>query len=183
MLESSLPMPAPMVPPHRALTISSDLKKNSAPSLTVRRLSSAEEIEAAQRLRYKVWRAEGAVIHQPERLAIADSHDEHSMHWGAFDQEQLVGAARLCLHKQISEAPDAAMFAGHDIPAPVASLNRLVVLSEYRRQGIGSMLDEVRIEHAKQLCVSAIIVTPANVESRKRLLVSLAYDVSGFIST
>ena len=123
-----------------------------------------------------MWRAEGALIHHPERQAIADSHDDHAMHWGAFHQGQLVGAARLCLHQQLSDAPDAEMFVGSNIPAPVASLNRLVVLSRLRGLGIAALLDQVRIDHAKQSGARAIIVTPTDALSRRRSLGSRGFQ-------
>src|SRR5580658_9945340 len=104
---------------------------------STRELVALSEIEAAQRLRYTVWQSEGVVIHHAERKVIADHHDEHAIHWGVFDGDHLVGAARLCIHDRLAEAPDSEMFVTADIQSPVASMNRLVVLGSHRGRGIG----------------------------------------------
>jgi hypothetical protein len=51
------------------------------------------------------WSAASTVIHHPERGMMDDDHDEHACHWGVFDGNLLVAAARLCLHDEICEAP------------------------------------------------------------------------------
>jgi GNAT superfamily N-acetyltransferase len=137
------------------------------PTALVRQLTAATEIVAAQRLRYTVWRSEGVLIRSAEADMIADHHDEHGIHWGSFDGDLLVGAARLCLHDSISEAPDGEMFAGTRLSGPVASMNRMIVLKNYRGRGIGSQLDELRIARARTLGADTIIATPVNALSRK----------------
>jgi GNAT superfamily N-acetyltransferase len=144
---------------------------------SVRELVAASEVEAAQRLRYTVWRSEGVMIHHSERESIADHHDDHATHWGVFDGDQLVGAARLCLHDELDEAPDAELFVNADIPAPVASMNRLVVLKSYRGRGIGGLLDHVRIQKARELSARTVIIAPVNVDSRKKSLSGLGFHV------
>ena len=139
-------------------------------SIFVCELATASKIQATQRLRYSVWQAEGAVIHHAEREIIADHHDDHATHWGVFDGDQLVGAARLCFHAELSEAPDGEMFADKGLPTPIASLNRLVVLKTHRGLGIGSQLDEVRIRKAKEWEARAVIVAPANIAARRQAL-------------
>ena len=144
---------------------------------SVRELVRASEVEAAQRLRYVVWQSEGVVIHHPERESIADHHDDHATHWGVYDEDQLVGAARLCLHDELGEAPDAELFVNADIPTPVASMNRLVVLKSYRGRGIGGWLDHVRIQKAREWNARTVIITPVNVDSRKKSLSGLGFHV------
>jgi GNAT superfamily N-acetyltransferase len=117
------------------------------------------------------------VIHDPQRESIADYHDDHAIHWGVFDGDQLVGAARLCLHDELAEAPDGEMFLNADIPSPVASMNRLVVLKSSRGQGIGGMLDQVRIQKAREWGARSIVITPVNVDSRKQSLRKLGFQV------
>jgi GNAT superfamily N-acetyltransferase len=150
------------------------------PSLTISSASMCElttvaEIRAAQRLRYTVWQSEGAEIHSSEQRMIADYHDEHATHWGFFDGGMLVGAARLCLHDKLNEAPDGEMFSRICLPAPVASMNRMIVLKSHRGLGIGTQLDEVRIARAWKLRAGTIIATPVNASSRR-----LSFDKRGF---
>lgn len=154
------------------MTLSRSLRISSA---SVRELTTVAEIHAAQRLRYSVWQSEGAVIHSPKPGTIADYHDEHATHWGSFDGDVLVGAARLCIHNKLSEAPDGEMFASLPVPAPVASINRMIVLKSHRGLGIGTEFDERRIEKARELRARAIIATPVNASSRK-----LSLKVRGF---
>jgi GNAT superfamily N-acetyltransferase len=101
---------------------------------------------------------------------IADHHDDHATHWGVFDGGLLVGAARLCLHTQILEAPDGEMFVSRRLPTPVASMNRLIVVKSHRGFGIGGLLDEVRIQKAKDWAVRAIIIAPAFTLARRQSL-------------
>jgi GNAT superfamily N-acetyltransferase len=148
-----------------------DLSRSlSISSASVRELTTVAEINAAQRLRYVVWQSEGAAIHHPEREIIADEHDDHATHWGVFDGDLLVGAARLCLHTELRDAPDGEMFANRGLPSPIASMNRLVVLRSHRGLGIGSQLDEVRIQKAKEWEARAIIITPSNIAARRQAL-------------
>jgi GNAT superfamily N-acetyltransferase len=138
--------------------------------LETRELLSASAIQDAQRLRHTVWECEGAVLYDSQQQTIADPHDDHAIHWGVFEDDVLIGTARLCLHDSLAEAPDGEMFAEIDLPIPIASMNRLVVLKSHRGLGIGRLLDDLRIAKARQLGARAVIVTPANVESRLRSL-------------
>jgi putative hemolysin len=74
-------------------------------SVSLCQLNTPADLQEAQRLRYDVWQSEGAEVHHSERRLIADEHDDHAAHWGVFDKELLVGAARLCLHRELREAP------------------------------------------------------------------------------
>ena len=145
-----------------------------SPALEIRVLRS-DEIERAQRLRYEVWRAEGAVLANAESGKIEDAHDYHALHWGAFDGEELVGSARLCVHESIDDAPDASMFAGVNLPEPVASMNRLVILRPFRGNGIGRSLDEVRLEAARLLGARSTLATPVDVSAREQSLARLGF--------
>lgn len=142
--------------------------ETSGATLEIRRLVAATEIAACQRLRYEVWSAEGVELTKPETGMIADSHDDHAMHWGVFDGTRLVGAARLCLHETLAEGPDGDLFTGLNIPAPVASMNRLVVAKSHRGRGIAKELDQMRIRQGLEWGVRAILVAP-KVNSQSRI--------------
>ncbi|MBB5061009.1 GNAT superfamily N-acetyltransferase [Granulicella aggregans] len=148
----------------------------AASSVSVRELTTLAEIRAAQRLRYTVWKSEGAVIHNQETETIADYHDEHASHWGVFDGSTIVAAARLCLHANLNDAPDGSMFAQADVALPVASMNRLVVLKTHRGLGIGGRLDLVRIQRAKEWNARTVIIAPAYTPARRQSLERLGFD-------
>jgi GNAT superfamily N-acetyltransferase len=153
--------------------------ETSIATMEIRRLCAASEIAASQLLRYEVWSAEGVELSKPEAGTIADSHDDHAMHWGVFDGTRLVGAARLCLHETLAEAPDGDLFAGMNIPSPVASMNRLVVATSHRGLGIARCLDKVRVQQGRAAGARAMIVTPmVNSQSRIRSL-----QAQGFLFT
>jgi GNAT superfamily N-acetyltransferase len=147
------------------------------PHPVLRRLSMREEIEACQRLRHEVWLSEGVELLHPEAQSISDGHDNHGMHWGVFDDAHLVGAARLCLHDAVEDAPDGELFQGVAIVTPLASMNRLVVLKTYRGMGIGKRLDQVRIEQAGVSGAKTIIGAPVNYERRKSALRLLGFEI------
>lgn len=151
----------------------------SSATMEIRRLCAASEIAACQQLRYEVWSAEGVELSHPEAGTIADSHDDHAMHWGVFNGTRLVGAARLCIHEILAEAPDGDLFTGMNIPAPVASMNRLVVATSHRGLGIARRLDEARVQQGRAAGARAMIATPlVNSQSRIRSL-----EAQGFLFT
>jgi GNAT superfamily N-acetyltransferase len=151
--------------------------ETSSATMETRRLTAKSEIAACQRLRYEVWSAEGVELSKPEAGTIADSHDDHAMHWGVFDGTRLVGAARLCLHETLAEAPDGDLFTGMDIPSPVASMNRLVVTKGHRGRGIGEKLDQIRIQEGRASGARSIIAAPVISVSRKRSLEAQGFSV------
>lgn len=159
------------------------IKHQPIATTSIRVLNTSSEIEAAQRLRFDVWQSEGVTVWSRQQKLIADSHDDHAMHWGVFDKGAMVAAARLCMHTEISQAPDGEMFSTVALPSPIASLNRLVVLRSHRGIGIGQMLDRERIQSALALRAKCVICTPVNVLSRKRSLGELGFqflaDVEG----
>lgn len=76
-----------------------------------------------------------------------DEFELRARHWCIFHAGKPVAAARLSIHRRIDEVPDAEIFEGVvvDPPAPVASLNRLVIHPEFRGRGWAERLDKVRI--------------------------------------
>ncbi len=133
-------------------------------------LTTEADICSAQELRYKVWQSEGAVIERPELGIITDKHDDHAIHWGAFDEGRLVGSARLCMHENLADAPDGELFSSTTLPTPIASLNRMIVLNTHRGNGIGAKFDELRLAKARQIGAAAIIATPVAGLLRKQSL-------------
>jgi GNAT superfamily N-acetyltransferase len=134
-------------------------------------------VSEIQRLRYRVWKAEDVTLYDETSGLIADPHDDHALHWGVFDGERLVGAARLCIHDRQSDVPDAPLFTNLALPVPVASMNRLVVLQEYRGFGIGRALDERRVEAARNMGACAIVVGPVDRDFRPAQLQGLGFTL------
>jgi GNAT superfamily N-acetyltransferase len=98
-----------------------------------------------------------------------DAHDDHAIHWAAYDEAGLVAAARLCVHRRLEEIPDYATFpkdrgirAATDLP--VASMNRLAVLPRARKSGLSMLLDLARIEKANELSAKSILLKPVPVK-------------------
>jgi GNAT superfamily N-acetyltransferase len=84
-----------------------------------------------------------------------DEFDDTAMHWGIFDEENnLIAAARLSVHRNINELPDRFLFSDiwdKELPAPIASLNRLSVATSYRGLGLSGQLDRIRIQKARRI--------------------------------
>lgn len=132
-------------------------------------------VPAIQRLRYEVWKAEGATLYDETSGKIADPHDEHAMHWGVFSGDRLVGAARLCVHDRRDDLPDFQLLSDLNLPEPVASMNRLVVLRDHRGIGIGRSLDRHRIEAARQAGARSIAITVVDYDRRRSQLANLGF--------
>ena len=94
-------------------------------------IPGTEWVPRTYELRYRVWAREKQLFEAIERLGlIRDDHDGHARHWGVFsDYSNVVASARLCIHDKQEDVPDGDYydFNGVRFPAPVASLNRLVV--------------------------------------------------------
>ena len=109
-----------------------------------------------------------------------DEHDSHGILWAVESGGKLIASARLCIHTSINDMPDPECFSGfaNDIKLPVASLTRLVVHPDFRRQGLAALLDSTRIAHAQAVgCKS--IVSATHVSSRIRQLESAGFKNFG----
>jgi predicted GNAT family N-acyltransferase len=123
-------------------------------------------------LRFEVWNAETTLRPEVrEHLIIADEHDEHARHWAAFAGDEMVAAARMCVHDVQEESPDAPAFSRIRLPAPIATINRLVVVPLARKCGLAKQFDECRINAAKCDGAKCVVGTaaPARIDALKRL--------------
>jgi predicted GNAT family N-acyltransferase len=120
------------------------------PDVQVREITGTKYVPLTFRLRYEVW---SEVMHvKPEFRAqrlINDEHDEHAQHWAAFDGDNVVASARMCIHEKQHDTPDAFIFCQTHLPAPVATINRLVVHRKWRGRGISQQFDACRIQAAR----------------------------------
>lgn len=106
------------------------------------------------RFRAKVWQSEGFTVNP-----LPDDHASHARHWIVTRGEEIVGAARLCIHNRTDETPGHEDIEHLNIPAsePFAFLSHLVVCPSARKQGLGTLLDSIRVEAARAAGVNLIL--------------------------
>jgi GNAT superfamily N-acetyltransferase len=147
---------------------------------------NAKTLAEVGRLRIVAWEASGP---RP-RLAPntgdtwTDSHDEHAHHWIIREQDEIVAAARMCIHTSFNDLPDhdeLSAVRGHKLLWPVASMNRLVVHPDYRRKGLSRLFDLARIDFAESSGAKSVVVT-SHPQSRIRGLLELGFDAVGEFS-
>lgn len=144
----------------------------------VEEITGTEAVTSAYELRYRVWSMETRLIDTFHRAgAICDEHDTHARHWAAFDGYKLVAAARMCIHDTQEESPDAPAFSMIRVPTPVATINRLVVLSSVCNRGLAKKLDEHRIAAATADGAKCILGTAA--PRRIAALEKLGFHLTG----
>ena len=123
------------------------------------------------RLRVEAWETETS--RASDMKSWLDEFDRTARHWIVFCKGVPVAAARLSVHDNLEEVPDAESYAGgFDEPpeGPIASLNRLVVHPSARRAGLSKRLDLVRLAAAEEIgCRSAIVSTSSGPRRVKQL--------------
>lgn len=130
------------------------------------------------RLRFEIWNRETILrSHVREQGLIVDEHDEHARHWAAFIGDAMVAAARMCIHDKQEEAPDAPAFLKIELPTPIATINRLVVVPSVRRCGLAKQVDVTRISAAKNGRAKCIVGTAAPI--RIDVLERLGFHLTG----
>jgi len=126
----------------------------------LREITNTDWVVKTFNLRFEVWNAETTLRSQVRAKGlITDDHDTHARHWAAFCGDEVVAAARMCIHQRQQESPDAPAFSDICLPVPVATVNRLVVDSSVRNRGLGSKLCHFRIEAAKQDGAKCVVGT------------------------
>ncbi len=142
-------------------------------------ITGTEPVALTYELRYRVWSKERQLIGNLQRAGvIKDEHEVHARHWAAFSREgTLVASARLCIHEQQQDLPDAYCYTELDVPSPVASINRLVVERCARNRGVAQMLDAQRIEAAKKAGAACIVAAPTS-DMRVRALERFGFSLT-----
>ena len=128
--------------------------------IQIREITDSCHVALTFRLRYDVW-CEIAVVKSEfrELRVISDKHDEHARHWAAFDGDDIVASARMCVHDVQADCPDAEIFCHEQLPTPVGTINRLVVQEKWRNLGIASQLDGRRIQAARDDRAKCLVVS------------------------
>ncbi|MBB5061010.1 GNAT superfamily N-acetyltransferase [Granulicella aggregans] len=129
-------------------------------------------LQQVGRLRILAWEADGELPSFAPRAEVwIDEHDSHAVNWVILCDGLPIAAARLCVHKRISELPDIASLIGYEdsLVPPVAAFTRLVVSPAFRGRGLSKELDGMRLAAAQEEgCRSAVVVT--HVPARMRQL-------------
>lgn len=124
----------------------------------------APEMDEVYGLRPIAWRTEANVHAEMENWR--DEIDSVAHHWVVVVDGRVVAAARLSVHEILnSSVPDASVYLdGFEefISKPFASMNRLVVHPDFRRQGFGTLLTNVRIEYATEVGCKSILASSSN---------------------
>jgi GNAT superfamily N-acetyltransferase len=111
--------------------------------------------------------------------SLEDGFDEDAWCWIIRMEDQVVAAARLTIHEDLTNVPDAHLFRHliSPIPEPVAYISRLVVHPAVRGRGLTRTLDELRIEAALEIgCRSMVVVwNPKSGVRRKQQLMELGF--------
>jgi hypothetical protein len=130
-------------------------------------------LEKIGRLRVRAWATEFPAIAQME--CWLDRFDETAMHWAFLQDGEPIAAARMTVHQALSEVPESEVYEGLPqelAPAPIASINRLVVDPSSRGLGLSKRLDLVRLETADKLgcrCVVGDTHSQQRVQQLKKL--------------
>ena len=146
-----------------------DIEKN----LRELNVKDASLLHAIGKLRVAAWSRNITVGNVPGDEWI-DEFDSDARHFGIYDGEQLIAAARFSVHVAIEDVPESDVYRGvfqSPLKAPVASLNRLVTHPDYRGLGCTFYLDRVRLQKAKEMgCTCAILhVGDERIEHLERL--------------
>lgn len=129
-------------------------------SLALREITETNWVAKTFSLRFVVWNAETTLRPQVrDQGLISDEHDAHARHWAAFCGDEMVAAARMCIHTDQRESPDAAAFFQICLPVPVATMNRLIVHPSARNRGLASKLCQCRVEAAKHEGAKCVVAT------------------------
>lgn len=132
------------------------------------------------RLRVRAWSTETAAA---EAMGCwVDEFDRAAIHWAVFDEGTLVAAARLTVHQEVTEVPEAESYADvfRDPPAgPIASLNRLVVDPSTRGLGLSKRLDLVRLQMAEARGCRSAILSTASGPHRVKQLIGWGFEAMG----
>jgi hypothetical protein len=111
-------------------------------------------IAETYRFRARVWQGEGFTVNP-----YPDDHASHARHWIVTRGDAIVGAARLCMHDTADETPGHEDIQHLNVSAsqPFAFLSHLVVCPSARHQGLGTLLDTIRVEAARAVGVKLIL--------------------------
>lgn len=116
-------------------------------------------VKAIGAFRYYIWQNEGYTPAKSDERIWLDKFDEKAVHWIVCQNASIIGSARLTIHKNLEDIPDAEDFIKLTLAVvpPIACINRLVVSPTMRGKGIASWLDRQRILKAQEFDAKTIL--------------------------
>ncbi len=114
----------------------------------VRFVGTDADLALVGSLRIMCWEMDGMLPSFLKReTGGLDEHDQHAVHWLAYDGSECVAAARLCFHRRAAEFPDANYYSGYEgrFQGLTAVMSRLVVAGAFRSHGLAKLLDALRL--------------------------------------
>jgi GNAT superfamily N-acetyltransferase len=150
--------------------------------LELREVSPADAVmlQLIGELRVRAWRSEAPV--PAAQTTWLDKYDLYSRHWAVFNAGRLVASGRLSVHAAVGELPDAECYIGvftKLLPAPIASLNRLVVDPSARGRGLSRRLDLARVEAAQEMGCRSVVGATQSGSRRVQQLLEIGFVVIG----
>lgn len=141
------------------------------------RVCDDETLHSIFKLRAKTWSDENSC--KTPMSIWHDQFDLTALHWAAWIDGNLVGAARVTIHESLTESPDAALFSQLklDLVGRIASWNRLVVSPIARGRGLAQKFDKVRLEASLE--AGADYVVGCAFERRARIVVRSGFEILG----
>ena len=112
-----------------------------------------------------------------------DEFDRTARHWVVFREEVPVAAARLSIHENLSEVPDAESYAGvfpQPPEGPIASFNRLVVHPSARGAGLSKRLDFVGLDASEEIGCHSVVLSTASGPKRVKQLIGWGFELAGY---
>ncbi|WP_234646734.1 GNAT family N-acetyltransferase [Dyadobacter sp. CY356] len=148
------------------------------------KISYPDKIDEMGALRVHAWKHEQGISQQFfSNSTWIDEFDENAHHWIITVKGHIVASARMSFHESYASIPHSELFDEKELGiynhGPFASINRLVVDPDYRGKGFSSVLDEARVDFARQQGIKVIIAQP--IESRIRSLEELGFLLIGKI--
>lgn len=137
-------------------------------------------LEKVGRLRVAAWATE--LSSEPQVGSWLDDFDDVARHWAFLDGAEPIASARMTVHATLSDVPDPEDFLGlfaEPPSSPIASINRLVVHPKYRRYGLGSSLDNLRLRVAEEMGCRCVVVSTPSGDRRVAQLVSQGFRLLG----
>jgi GNAT superfamily N-acetyltransferase len=112
--------------------------------------------------------------------SLEDGFDIGALHWVAYVEGRVAGAARLTIHWDFNRLPNSHLFShlqSAQISYPLAYISRLVVHPDVRRQGLAAHLDKLRIDAARnQGCTTMTVIwNPMSGECRRQQLLAIGF--------
>lgn len=113
--------------------------------------------------------------------SLEDGFDEDAWHWIVRSGSHLIAAARLTIHYNLIQIPEAHLFnhlVSFPLPTPIGYISRLVVHPDARRHGLAGNLDRRRLETCRELSVKWVIAnwTTQSGARRKQQLINLGFQ-------